>query len=115
MAQQVTETETKRDADVTEISPGNVRGTSGAVPPEAGGGCSAGGLLTKCHRLGNICNLKAYSLRLARECAEVAAIEGALEFAVGNVTLAAWILKISRRGLYRRIRKYGIRRKEWSV
>jgi len=44
-------TKTKCDAGVT---PGDERDTSGAVPPEAGGGCSAGGLLTKCDSPGNI-------------------------------------------------------------
>jgi len=115
MSQRVTKAESECDAGVTRNFPRERARHVGGDTPEAGGGGRAGGLLTKCHRPGNICNLKAYSLRLARECAEVAAIEGALEFAVGNVTLAAWILKISRRGLYRRIRKYGIRHEEWSV
>ena len=44
-------TKTKRDAGVT---PSNERDTSAAVPPEAGGGASAGGLLTKCDSSGNI-------------------------------------------------------------
>ena len=107
MAQQVTATKKKCDAGVTEIFPGNVRDTSGAVPPEAGGGCSAGGLLTKCHRPGNV-----YNLRLARERAESAMIEAALSFAVGSIPYTARILGISRAGLYRRMRRYGIERKE---
>ena len=44
-------TKTKRDAGVT---PSNVRDTSAAVPPEAGGDASAGGVLTKCDSSGNI-------------------------------------------------------------
>ena len=44
-------TKTKRDAGVT---PSNERDTSAAVPPEAGGDASAGGVLTKCDSSGNI-------------------------------------------------------------
>ena len=44
-------TKKKSDAGVT---PGDERATSAAVPPEAGGDASAGGVLTKCDSSGNI-------------------------------------------------------------
>ena len=39
-------------------------------------------------------------------------IEAALSFAVGSIPYTARILGISRAGLYRRMRRYGIERKE---
>jgi len=61
-------------------------------PPRGGGG-RAGGLLTKCDSFRNI-----FNLRRARARAEAAAIQEALNFAVGSVPFAARLLGISRSG-----------------